>query len=70
MVSGAAVAFGALLLIVTCFASDLAGFLINFPLTRRLIFKKFLHNKNNTNIKKNYIDGEFEELDDDNERKL
>ena len=70
MVSGAAIAFGALLLIVPGFATDLAGFLIIFPLTRRLIFKKFLHNKNKTNIKKNYIDGEFEELDDDNERKL
>ena len=70
IVSGAAIAFAALLLILPGFATDLAGFLIIFPLTRRLIFRKFLQKQNKTSAKKkNYIDGEYEDLDDD-ERKF
>ena len=40
MISGAAIAFGALLLIIPGFATDILGFLIIFPLTRKLIFGK------------------------------
>ena len=71
MISGAAIAFGALLLIIPGFATDILGFLIIFPLTRKLIFgklsKKF---KGRTTKTKPYIEGEFEEVEDDDERKL
>jgi|TARA_B100001063_G_scaffold240033_1_gene264446 UPF0716 protein FxsA len=71
IISGAAIAFAALLLIVPGFASDVIGFLLIIPLTRKLIFGKFIKKyKNGTTFKKPYIEGEFEEMDEDDERKL
>ncbi len=71
IISGAAIAFAALLLIIPGFATDLIGFLIIFPLTRKLFFGKFLKNYKNTKTSnKQYIDGEFEDIKDDDERKL
>ncbi|HAF88264.1 MAG TPA: hypothetical protein DCG23_00610, partial [Deltaproteobacteria bacterium] len=46
--SGAAIAFAALLLILPGFATDLVGFLIVFPLTRKLFFKKFSNYQQNS----------------------
>ena len=63
IISGAAIAFAALLLIVPGFATDLLGFLLIFPLTRKLFFGKMINKlKSETKIKKPYIEGEFEEL--------
>tara|TARA_B100001559_G_scaffold299426_1_gene284687 strand:+ start:364 stop:789 length:426 start_codon:yes stop_codon:yes gene_type:complete len=71
IISGAAIAVAALLLIIPGFATDFLGFLIIFPLTRKLIFGKFSNKlKKKTPATKTYIDGEFEDIDDDNERKL
>ena len=71
IISGAAIAFASFLLIIPGFATDIFGFLLIFPLTRKLIFKNFSKKfKNDTNERKTYIDGEFEELKDDDERKL
>ena len=71
IVSGAAIAFAALLLIIPGFATDLFGFLLIFPLTRKLIFGKIINKfKNETKIKKPYIEGEFEDIEEDDERKL
>ncbi len=71
ILSGAALAMAALLLIIPGFATDILGFLIVFPLTRKLIFGKLLKNfKEETKIKKPYIEGEFEDIEDDDERKL
>ena len=71
IVSGASIAFASLLLIIPGFATDLIGFLLILTLTRKIILlkinKKF---KNKSTQKKNYIDGEFEDIEDDNERKL
>ncbi len=71
IISGAAIAFAALLLIIPGFATDLVGFLLIFPLTRKLIFgkisKKF---KKKENRKNHFIDGEFEDIEDDNDRKI
>ena len=69
VISGAAIAFGALLLIVPGFATDCIGFLLIFPLTRRLIFNKFSNNFKNKK-KNNFIEGEFEDIDDENDRKI
>ena len=71
IISGAAIAFAALLLIIPGFATDLFGFLLIFPITRKLIFGKIIKKfKNETKIKKPYIEGEFEDIEEDDERKL
>jgi UPF0716 protein FxsA len=73
MVSGAAIAFAALLLIIPGFATDIFGFLIIFPFSRNFFlekfFNKFKKNQNKTE-KNNFIDGEFEDIEDDNDKKI
>ena len=71
VISGAAIAFAALLLIIPGFATDVVGFLLIFPLSRKFIFNLFskkFHKKERE--KNNFIDGEFEDIDDDNDRKI
>ena len=71
LISGAAIAFASLLLIIPGFATDVLGFLLIFPITRRIIFGKFAKKfKKKTTTTDPYIDGEFEEIKDDDERKL
>ena len=71
IISGTVIAFAALLLILPGFATDLIGFLLIFPLTRKLILNRFSKKIKSEKYKqKNYIDGEFEDIEDDNERKL
>ena len=71
VISGAAIAFAALLLIIPGFATDVLGFLLIFPLSRKFIFnlfsKKFPQKKQERN---NFIDGEFEDIEDDNDKKI
>ena len=71
ILSGAAIAFAALFLIIPGFATDIFGFLIIFPITRKFIFmsfaKKYSHRENKKN---NFIDGDFEDIEDDDEKKL
>ena len=72
VISGAAIAFAAVLLIVPGFATDIVGFLLIFPLSRKFIFKKFKNKfeKEEENTKKNFIEGEFEDIDDNDDRKI
>ena len=72
IISGAAIAIAALLLIIPGFATDILGFLIIFPITRKLIFKKFAKNlKTKETTKNNFIDGEFEDIEEnENDKKL
>ena len=71
VISGAVIAFAAVLLIVPGFATDILGFLLIFPITRRLIFSKFLNKiKKKKYSKNNFIDGEFEDIEDDDVKKL
>ncbi len=71
MLSGAAIAFAALLLIIPGFATDIFGFLIIFPITRKFIFASFAKKySQRENKKNNFIDGDFEDIEDDDERKL
>ena len=71
IISGAAIAFAALLLILPGFATDFIGFLLIFPLTRKIFFGKlFKKFKKETTIKKPYIEGEFEDINEDNDRKI
>ena len=65
IVSGAALAFAALLLILPGFATDFLGFLLIFPPTRKLLFKKVKNRYPDQNNKKqDFINGEFEDIDE------
>ena len=64
IISGAALAVAALLLILPGFLTDCIGLLIIFPPTRKLFFKKITSNYSQK--KKNFIDGEYEDIDDKN----
>ncbi len=70
IISGAALAFAAFLLILPGFATDFIGLLIIFPPTRKLIFKNVSTEKKNNNQNKDFIEGEFEDIDDKNDRKF
>ena len=71
IISGAAIAFAAILLILPGFATDLFGFLLVFPLTRKLIFGTLSNKfKKNEVKKRNFIDGEFEDIEEDDDRKV
>ena len=71
VLSGAAIAIAALLLIIPGFATDVIGFLIIFPITRKLLFSKFIKKINKkSREKKDFIEGEFEDIEDDNDKKI
>jgi|TARA_Y100000389_G_scaffold39097_1_gene33492 UPF0716 protein FxsA len=71
MISGAAIALAALLLIIPGFITDILGFLLIFPISRKLIFNKFVIKfKSRKNVKNNFIDGEFEDIESDDDRKI
>ena len=71
IISGAALAFAALLLILPGFATDILGLLIIFPPTRKLFLKNVSMKYSQRNQKKqDFINGEFEDIDEDNERKF
>ncbi len=64
VISGATIAFAALLLIIPGFATDVLGFFLIFPITRKIILNKFSKKLKKKNTKNNFIDGEFEDIDD------
>ena len=71
VISGAAIAFAAILLIIPGFLTDLVGFLLIFPISRKIIFGKLTKKyKKQNNLKNDYIDGSFEDIEDDNDRKV
>ena len=71
MISGAAIAFAALLLIIPGFATDIFGFLLIFPISRKFFISKFSTKSQKKEVRKNnFIDGEFEDIDDNDDRKL
>ena len=71
VISGAAIAFAALLLIIPGFVTDVIGFLLIFPISRKFIFRKMFNKfKSKETTKNNFIDGEFEDIEDDNDKKI
>ena len=71
IISGAAIAFAAVLLIVPGFATDILGFVLIFPITRKLILKKLSSRIKKGNEKKNdIIDGNYEDIDENDDRKI
>ena len=71
LISGATLAFAALLLIIPGFATDLIGILLIVPFTRKFILKKFIKKHDKTTKKNtNYIDGDYEDISEDNDKKI
>ena len=73
LISGAAIAFAALLLIIPGFATDIIGFLLIIPLTRKLILRKIsnkVKKKTETKKEKPFIEGEYEDIKDEDDRKI
>ena len=72
LVSGATLAFASLLLILPGFATDFLGILLVIPFTRKIILSRFIKIKKNkkNDDRKNYIDGDYEDLSDDNDKKI
>ena len=71
IISGAALAFAAILLILPGFATDIIGLLLIFPPTRKVLFRN-VNNKyqKQNDSKEDFINGEFEDIDDDKNGKI
>ena len=71
LMSGAALAVAAFLLILPGFATDVLGFLLIFPITRKLIFFLIAKKKRGeVRDKDDLIEGEYEDKDNENDKKL
>ena len=70
IISGATLAFAAVLLILPGFATDFVGILLIIPFTRNLILNRFVKKRKKYNENKNYIDGDYEDLSDDVNKKI
>ena len=71
IISGAAIAFAAILLIIPGFATDILGFLLILPITRKLIFGNISNKFKKRDTKKNnFIEGEYEDIEDNDDRKI
>ncbi len=65
IMSGGAIAFAAILLIIPGFATDFLGLLLIFPITRKIILSQFSKSySKKKEERKNFIEGEFEDMDD------
>ena len=71
IISGATLAFAAFLLIFPGFATDFFGMLLIIPITRKILLSKFLKSKvKRDKQKKNFIEGDYEDISDDNDKKI
>ena len=71
IISGATLAFAAFLLILPGFATDFFGMLLIIPITRKILLSKFLKSKvKSDKQKKNFIEGDYEDISDDNDKKI
>ena len=73
MLSGAAIAFAALLLIIPGFATDIIGFFIIFPVSRKFLLEKIFvkfKNKEDETEKNNFIEGDFEDIEEEDDKKI
>ena len=71
IISGATLAFAAFLLILPGFATDFFGMLLIVPITRKILLSKFVKSKvKSDKQKKNFIEGDYEDISDDNDKKI
>ena len=71
IISGATLAFSAFLLILPGFATDFIGILLVIPFSRRILLNRFI-NKKKQKVKENkeFIEGDYEDISDDNDKKI
>ena len=71
IISGATLAFAAFLLILPGFATDFIGILLVIPFSRRILLNRFI-NKKKQKVKENkeFIEGDYEDISDDNDKKI
>ena len=71
MLSGTVIAFAAVLLIIPGFLTDVLGFLLIFPASRKFFLKKITNRFDHKKDKKNnFIEGEFEDIEENDDRKI
>ena len=72
VLSGTVIAFAAVLLIIPGFFTDVLGFLLIFPVSRKFFLKKIINRFERKKDKKNnFIEGEFEDIEDEeNDKKI
>ena len=72
VLSGAAIAFAALLLIIPGFLTDFIGLFLIFPLSRKYFFNLLSkrYNRSKSKINNDFIDGEFEDVEENDDRKI
>jgi|TARA_B100001248_G_C27265101_1_gene400304 UPF0716 protein FxsA len=71
IISGATLAFAALLLILPGFATDLIGILLIVPFTRKVILSRFIKKQDfKRKEKEDYIEGDYEDIGEDNDKKI
>ena len=71
VISGASIAIGAIFLIIPGFTTDIVGFFLIFPISRKIILSKLAKKYKNSNKQKNnFIEGEFEDIEEDNDKKI
>ena len=68
IISGAAKAFAAFLLIIPGFLTDLFGFLLLIPITRKILLKNIFSKFKKNEINQNIIEGDITEEKDNNNR--
>tara|TARA_B100001248_G_scaffold216877_1_gene171909 strand:+ start:317 stop:742 length:426 start_codon:yes stop_codon:yes gene_type:complete len=71
IISGATLAFAAFLLILPGFATDFIGILLVIPFSRRILLNRFIKKKKKK-VKENkeFIEGDYEDISDDNDKKI
>ena len=71
IISGTTLAFAAFLLILPGFATDIIGILLVFPFTRKIILNRFIKKeKHKTTINKDFIEGDYEDISEDDDKKI
>mgnify|MGYP006218448267 FL=1 len=71
IISGATLAFAAFLLIFPGFATDIIGILLVIPFTRKIILNKFVKKeKQKTTVNKDFIEGDYEDINEDDDKKI
>ena len=71
IVSGATLAFAAFLLILPGFATDIIGILLVIPFTRKIILNKFVKKENQkTTVNKDFFEGDYEDINEDDDKKI
>ena len=71
IISGATLAFAAFLLILPGFATDIIGILLVIPFTRKIILNRFVKKgKQKTNVNKDFIEGDYEDINEDDDKKI